>query len=580
MTTDEENPRSKFRATVFACLPGTLIALFFSLVTSLAMLVPPLYMLQLFDRVLTSRSVATLIGLSFFALVGVLIYMAFQYLRARIYQVMSAWLGRKLSQDIMDAVVSQSLRRAGAPSQTLRDVGDIKQFIASGALTAGLEMVWAPIFMIVLFLIHPAYGMVGLIGALILMVLAVCNELLTRNANLEAAQKASQTYTQIGEALNNAETIIAMGILPRVLLKWKKANDRTVELSDKVSTRSDAIGSITQGVRLAIQMAMFTVGAFLVIQGEASMGTLIAASLLSARALGPIEALINGWRQWLTAWSAFQRVVSVAEDFKGVARSTIELPRPTGDIEFDRLVFAPPGYNKAVIKGVSLHVQPGEMIALVGPSAAGKSTLARLTVGIWPPSAGAIRLDGHDVYRWDRVSFGEYVGYLPQSVELFSGTVRENIARLKDAPISDVITAAKKAGVHEIIGKLTHGYDTEIGSAGFVMTGGQRQRLALARALFGNPAVLVLDEPDSSLDSDGQAALAASLIDEREAGKTIIVVTHRPNLLRIVDRIVVMNEGQIVKITSPDAVAPEEYEEARPADTNRALATLRKTATP
>jgi ATP-binding cassette subfamily C protein len=580
MTSDAENPRSKFRAAVFACLPGTFTALFFSLITSLAMLVPPLYMLQLFDRVLTSRSLATLIGLSFFALIGVLIYMCFQYLRARIYQVMSAWLGRKLSQDIMDAVLSQSLRRAGAPSQTLRDVGDIKQFVASGAMTAGLEMVWAPIFMIVLFLIHPAYGMVGLIGALILMILAVANELLTRNANLEAADKASQTYTQIGEALNNAETIIAMGILPRVLMKWKKANDKSVELSNKVSVRSDAVNSITQGVRLAIQMSMFTVGAFLVIRGEASMGTLIAASLLSARALSPIEALINGWRQWLTAWSAFKRIVKVAEDFKSAERSSIELPRPKGEIEYERLVFVPPEYNKAVIKGINLHVQPGEMIALVGPSAAGKSTLARLTVGIWPPTSGAIRLDGHDVYRWDRKSFGDYVGYLPQSVELFSGTVRENISRLKDAPIGDVITAAKKAGVHEIIGKLNHGYDTEIGSGGFVMTGGQRQRLALARALFGNPAVLVLDEPDASLDSDGQAALAASLIEEREAGKTVIVVTHRPNLLRIVDRIVVMNDGQIVKITTPDAVAPEEYEDARPADTNRALATLRKTGTP
>jgi len=575
-----KTPRERLNSAVRRCIPGAVLALGYSFIISLSMLIPPLYMIQIFDRVLSSRSLGTLFGLTVLAFLGVFVYSVFEFLRSRSYSVLGTWLGKRLSDDLMEPILSQSLRGAGAPSQTLRDVGELKNFVMSGSMTAGLELIWSPLFILVLWLIHPAFGIVTVIGAFVLTLFAVINEMVTRHPTLEASSRATQAYNQIGEALRNAESIEAMGILPRVIRKWRAADNETSYYVETATRRGDLIKSITQGIRLGVQMLLFAVAAILIIKNEVSAGVLLAVAMIAIRALAPIESLISGWKTWLHAWSAFKRLVSVAEDYQRNPRSGTALPRPKGLLEYDRVVFAPPGYPKAVIKGISLTVEPGELIALVGPSAAGKSTLARLTVGIWPASSGAVRLDGHDVYQWDRENFGEYVGYLPQAVELFSGTVKENIARLQDAPIERVIEAAKKAGVHEAIGKMANGYETKIGPGGFSLTGGQRQRLALARALFGNPALIVLDEPDASLDTDGQGALAAALIAEREKGKTIMVVTHRPNLLRIVDKIVVMNEGQVVKVTTPDSVAPQEYDDARPAETAKALEAIRKVEGP
>jgi ATP-binding cassette, subfamily C, bacterial len=544
----------EFSAAMNKCIPGVLLAVFFSFVTSLSMLIPPLYMLQLFDKVISSGSLSTLVGLSLVALLGITMFSVFDYLRSRVYGVLGNWLGRRLSEDLMDAALSQSLRGAGAPGQTFRDIGDVKGLIASGSMTAGLELVWSPIFFVVLFWIHPAYGTVAVIGALILMALAVLNEVLTRSASQAATESGIGTYNQIGEALRNAEAIEAMGILPNVVQRWRKSNDETVALTDRLQKRSEIISTITRAVRLILQMSVFATGAVLVVNREVSAGTLIAASMIMSRGIGPIEALINGWRQWLTATQAFRRIVDVSNKYSSTARSETPLPRPAGHLSFDRVVFVPPGMNRAVIKAIQFEIAAGELIALVGPSAAGKSTLARLMVGVWPPSSGAIYLDGHDVYAWERTSFGQYVGYLPQSVELFSGTVRDNISRLNDGPIELVIEAAKKAQIHELIGKLKNGYETDLGTNGFALTGGQRQRLGLARALYGSPSLIVLDEPDSSLDSESQIALVETLKAEKAKGRTIVVVTHRPNLLRIADRVVVMKDGMIQRITTPDNI--------------------------
>lgn len=566
---DKSSKAADLNRAIRRCIPGIMVALGFSFVTSLAMLAPTIYMFQLFDRVLTSGSIGTLLGLSLLAALGVILFVCFDYLRGRIYQVIGRWLSRRLSEDIMGAVLSQSLRGKGSPGQTLRDIGEIRAFVAGSALTSGLEFIWSPLFFAVLFLLHPVYGLLGVIGGVILMAIAVANEVMTRAPILEANESGINTFNKIGNALRNAEAIEAMGILPNVIRRWRRDNDHTLEMSERAGTIAGAIRSVSKGVRLVLQMSTFGVGVLLVLTQEASAGSLIAASLLMGRALGPVDELIGGWRQWVSVWDSFRRTVEVAEAHEAAGRSTMPLPRPSGRIEIDRLVFVPPGHTRAVIKGIKLLIEAGETIALIGPSAAGKSTLARLLVGIWPPTGGSIRMDGHDVYHWERESFGRNVGYLPQTVELFEATVRENIARLRDAPAEEVIQAAKQADVHEMIGRLPHGYDTDIAQNAYALTGGQRQRIALARALFGGPALLVLDEPDASLDSDGQEALLRALQEQKAAGATIIVVTHRPQLLRLADRIVVLNDGMIERVARPSDIMtarPPADEQSRPAD--------------
>ncbi|WP_193182395.1 type I secretion system permease/ATPase [Nisaea sediminum] len=532
---------------------AVLFALLLSLVTSLLMLVPPLYMINIFNKVLLSHSYSTLFGISVAAIIGVSLYVVFDFFRSKIFLLTGTWLGQQLNENLLEAGLGRSLRGKGNISETLRDIGDLRQFVSGQNISAGMEVLWSPIFFLALFILHPVYFTVALAGAAVLVVLAIANEILVRKPTAEAKHLALVAYNDLGDALRNAEVIEGMGLMRHVLQRWRRANDQTIRTSQVAEQRASQVRSISRGIQFVGQMSIIAAGAYLVVQGEVIAATLVAAMMISGRALQPFGSVISSWREWVNARAVLQRLNAlVAEDLKKRPRSTMPLPRPSGQLDVDRLVFAAPGAPQPIIRNVSFSVQPGEFVAIIGPSAAGKSTLAKLLVGVWAPTAGSIRLDGHDVYTWNRDDFGQYVGYLPQQVELFSGTVRENISRLTEAPAPKVIEAAKRAGVHAMIGRFPHGYDTDVGTFGAKLTGGQSQRIGLARALFGNPPFLVLDEPDASLDMEGQQSLVSALEDAKANGSTSLVVSHRSALIKLADRIIVMREGTIERIARPD----------------------------
>lgn len=551
-TENQKKKREEFKNILKKCNLGILLALGFSFVTTTAMLIPPIYMINLFNSFSHSGSIGTLIGLSAMAVGGIVLYGIFEFLRTQVYQALGGWLGSRLSEEAMEPIVQQSIRGRISASEILRDIGEIRNFVAGSALTAGLEFFWSPIFFLALFVLHPFFGWLGVIGGILILMLAIANELLTRYLVTEVSDKSVASYNEIGHALRNGEAIEAMGILGNVLKRWNKRNDELLEVGRKSATRQSAISSISRALRLMIQMAIFGGGMIFVLKQELSFGSLIAGSIILGRALAPVEALIDGWRSWVSSGAAMKRVLLVLEDHASFERSTTPLPRPSTALVVERVVFVPPGSAHTVLRGVNLTVNAGEIVCLIGSSAAGKSTLARLIVGIWPPNAGSIRLDGHDVHTWNRADFGRHVGYLPQTVELFNGTIRDNIARLSDHDPEDVIEAAKKVGIHSMIGAFPNGYDTRVGDGGHNLTGGQRLRIGVARALYGNPALLVLDEPDASLDAESLIALTETLRVMKEAGSIVVVITHRAQMLRCADRIVVLENGMVSRVLTPD----------------------------
>ncbi|WP_448192685.1 type I secretion system permease/ATPase [Azospirillum sp. sgz301742] len=530
------------------CLPGLGLAILISVFSSVGVLIVPLYMMQIGNRVLSSYSISTLVALTVVALGGLVLYAVLDYCQTRLSQKLAIWLGQRLGLDAIESIIAQSLRGDGGV-QGLRDINHLKQFVSGNTVASVFELLWSPLFFLVLFAMHPVYGIAAIACAVVMTVLGVITEFGTRQAITEAEAATNRATERLGNALRYAEVIDAMGMAGPISARWLGDMEHANALTESGLRRATAIGAFTRMVRMAMQVGIMAIGVVLIIEQMASAGSLYAASILVARALAPFDHIIRDWQRWGTMQAAYRRLRDLL-DGAASARSTMVLPRPTGAIEIDRLVFVPPGQNRAVLKGISLFIAPGEAVGVIGPSAAGKSTLARLLVGVWKPSGGAIRLDGQDVYHWNRANFGPYVGYVPQTVGLFDGTVRENIGRLGEADPLAVVAAAKKARVHEMIGRLPHGYDTEIGS-GYLLSGGQRQRLALARALFGNPSLLVLDEPDSNLDVAGEEALIAAITDAKRDGCTVVVVTHHHGLLAAVDKVVVMREGLIEGVVSP-----------------------------
>ena len=535
------------------CLPGMGLAVAISLFTSIGLLIVPLYMMQVYDRVLSSHSLSTLTALSVIALGGLTLYAILDYCRIRIYQKLATWLGQRLGLDAIEAIIAQTLR-GKAGTQGLRDIQELKLFIGGSAATSALELLWSPLFFAVLFAFHPAYGVVAIASAAVLVGLALATEMATRRSRRDTETAGLAANEALLGALRHAEVIDAMGMAQPLTRRWLAATEEANRLADVSLRRATALGAVSRLVRMAIQIAAMAVGVTLVVDNAASPGSLFAASIIVARALAPFEHIISDWRRWAAALGAQRRLRSLLAD-RGAGRSTMELPRPEGIVEIDRLVYVPPGLNRAVLKGVSLFIAPGEAVGIIGPSASGKSTLARLLVGVWQPSSGAVRLDGHDVSQWNRENFGAYVGYLPQSVSLLDGTVRENIARMTEADPLAVVTAAKRAHLHEMIGRLPHGYDTDIGSAGYALSGGQRQRVALARALFGAPSLLVLDEPDANLDAAGEDALVRTVIEAKQRGCTVVVITHHPRLLTALDKVAVLRDGIIEAVVGPAQAA-------------------------
>ena len=552
LTTTKRSPTALDEA--LKGLRGPLLAVAgFSLFVNLLMLVSPLYMMQVFDRVLGSGHGETLLYLTVIAGLALVCLGALETVRGRILARGGAWLERRLGASLIAAGLAASLAGRPAGTQPLRDLEQLRGFLGGTAMHPLFDAPWVPIYLAAIALLHPWLGLLALGAAVLLFALALTNELATRGTLRDAGQARVAALAHCGSALRNAEVLQALGLLPAVLRRWEADSEPGQARQLAAADVAALILGAAKFARLFVQVGVLALGAYLVLQDQLTAGGMIAGSILLGRALAPVEQAIGAWKSLNGARGAYGRLQALLRAAPRAAPA-MALPPVAGRLSVEGATFVPPETARPVLRGVSFALEPGEGLALVGPSASGKSTLCRLLVGVWAPTAGYVRLDGAGVTSFDRAAFGRQIGYLPQDVELFDGTVRENIARLTEAEDAAVVEAAQRANVHEMILALPEGYHTRLGEGGAVLSGGQRQRIGLARALFGNPRLLVLDEPAANLDQAGEAALEAALAAARRAGATLVLVAHRLSQLGQVDRILVLNQGVVEQLGPRDEV--------------------------
>lgn len=540
---------------LLTCKRAFLAVAFFSLFINVLLLVPSFYMLEVYDRVVSSRSTTTLLMLTLIMTVLMCTYGALEWIRSRIMIRVSTRLDLMLGDRVFNAGFKQALytNGIGASSQTMGDLTGLRQFLTGSGLFAFFDIPWIPIYMGIMFFFHPWFGYLTVFGAVIAVLLAVANEKLTGKKLLDANRENGAALNLAGISLRNAEAISSMGMLPNLLRRWKVRSYKVLDLQGRASESGGAISSISRTWRILLQSFVLGIGAYLVIHNEVTPGLMTAASLLMGRALAPIDQMIGNWRGFVAARGQYARLNQVLDQIPSDPER-MELPIPKGDLSVEQIVVTPPGGHVPVIKGISFRAPPGASVGILGSSAAGKSTLARALLGIWPAQSGKVRLDGADMFHLDRAAVGPHLGYLPQDIELFEGTIAENIARFGKVDAKKVFEAAQAAGVHDMILRLPQGYDTLIGAHGGVLSGGQRQRVGLARALYGDPKLVVLDEPNSNLDDVGERALGEALIKLKQKGTTLFIITHRVSALAYVDNLMVLSEGQIVMSGARDQV--------------------------
>ena len=520
--------RSELAAALWSLRSIFLIAGGFSFVINMTLLVPALYMLQIYDRVLNSRNESTLLMLTLLV-VGLYAVMAgLEWVRSRLLVRAGSMLDAQMNARVYTAAFEANLRRAGANAgQAMFDLTNVRQFVTGNGLFAFFDAPWFPIYLAIIFLIHPWLGLLSVAGAVLLVALTLANEWATRGPLSQANTVAIQSANDATNNLRNAEVIEAMGMLSNLRRRWYEKYQNVIALQGMASDRAGTITAVTKFVRISLQSLVLGLGALLAIDGQVTHvtpGGMIMASILMGRALAPVEMLIGVWKQFVSSRSAYERLELLLKEFPAREQG-MALPPPRGHLTVENVMAAAPGTQVAILKGVSLALEPGEVLGVIGPTAAGKSTLARLLVGVWPAAAGKVRLDGADVYTWNKQQLGAYIGYLPQDVELFGGTIAENIARFGEIDSDKVIEAARQAGVHEMILRFPKGYDTPIGS--------------------GGPPFVVLDEPNSNLDDGGEAALVQAVLAQKAAGRTLIVITHRTNILSAVDKLLLLRDGVV-----------------------------------
>ena len=541
-----------------ACKGSFLSVGFFSLFVNALMLAPTFYMIQVSGRVVPSSSTSTLIMLTLILTIMMLTLGSLEWVRSRIMVRISNRLDALLSRDIYRASFKKALSTGGmdASAQSLNDLTSLRQFLTGNGLFAFFDAPWLPIYTAVMFLFHPWFGWMTVGSAVVLVVLAFLNHRYTGKALTEANQQSVRATLQTTKNLRNAEVIESMGMLDTLMTRWAVYQRRVLVLQSQASDKGGIITSISKTFRTWAQSIMLALGAYLVIAHEINPGLLMAGSLLLGRALSPIDQMIGSWKGFVAARVQYGRLNDTLEKLNAEP-PRMALPDPEGHIQVENLVIAPPGAKAAVIRNMSFVTPAGSIVGIVGPSAAGKSTLARALLGIWPPQHGTVRLDGADIAAWDKQKLGPHLGYLPQDIELFEGTISDNVARFGKVDPEKVVLAARVAGVHEMILQLPDGYDTVIGSEGINLSGGQRQRIGLARAIYGSPRLIVLDEPNSNLDDVGEKALAVALQKIKETGATVFIISHRPSILSRLDRIMVMNAGTITMYGARDHVIAE-----------------------
>jgi PrtD family type I secretion system ABC transporter len=539
-------PETELQVALRACRSTGFFLVAFSFGINVLALASPIYMMQLYDRVVSSRSVDTLVMLTLAFTLAIIALAVLDGLRGQVLSRLGLWLDDRLAPSVIFAGMQATLASAGASraGEAVRDLGTLRGFLSGPATMPLMDAPWAPLFLGLLFVLHPLLGFIGLASGLVLFGLALLNEAVTKGPLQQANAAGAKSMRALDAAFRNAEAIASMGMLDGVIALWQREGSAGKEAQQIAGRRAAIVQALSKFIRLFIQSAIMGAGAWLVIQDRASPGVLFGASFLISRALSPVENAIVTWRSVISARLAYRRLQGLLEKLpqrtKGMA-----LPAPEGHLSVERLVFVPPGGDAPTLRGVSFSLMPGEVLGIIGPSAAGKTTLARCLTGAWRPAAGHVRLDGADISVWHAADGGEHMGYLPQDVELFAGKVRDNIARLRYADPKAVIDAAKLAGLHNLIMQLPKGYDSEIGEGGVKLSAGQRQRVALARALFGKPCLVVLDEPNSSLDAEGEAALVEAIAQLKTRGATVVVIAHRRSILQQADKLLVLQEGVV-----------------------------------
>ncbi len=537
---------------------------FFSLFINVLQLTFSVYMLQIYDRVLSSYSMPTLVVITIAAVGALIVEAALEFVRSRLLVRCGVDIDQSLSHTVLKDILKQSSLPGQKPVATLRDVNTLRNFFAGNSIFALFDMPWTPLLLALIYYLHPLLGVVATGGAVALIVLALLNERVSRKPIEMANQVNAASMNFVAAATRNAELISGMGMIGFLSARWDQMNNMVVRLQTKASREAGLIQSITSFIRQSMQVCIYGVGAYLTLKYEATAGCMIAASIIMGRALSPIQMGIATWKSMIESREAYQRLDGLLQTFQG-AGPVMELPSPKGLLAADHVSFVL--QNRYLLRDVNFALQPGESMGLVGPSGAGKSTLCRLLLGVWPASAGKVRLDGADIFSWDQERLGPFIGYLPQDVELFDGSISANIARFSEVDPQKVIEAAQMAGVHELILSMPNGYDTRIGAGGVLLSGGQRQRVGLARALYGNPRLIILDEPNSNLDDLGEKALMQAWVRLKALQSTLIVVTHKPSLLAGVDKLLVLRDGQVAVFGPRDAVFQhliEQQQKAQP----------------
>jgi len=547
----ESKDQNPLKAALHHARPALFAVLFFSLCINLLMLTSPLYMLQIYDRVLISKSVDTLVLLTVVAAGALLIFGVLEFLRTRVLIRIGGRFDRELSKTVFD-----SSMRGGIGAQPLRDLEVVRGFFTGSSLLALFDAPWTPVFIAVIYFMHPLLGHVALVGAIILFSMAVSNELVTRRPLLDSAGETAKANYFVEASSRNRDAVQAMGMLSGLTAVWRRWHDAGISLQALASDRASVIAGSVKFIRFFIQVGMLGVGAYLAINEVITPGVMIAASIIGGRALAPVESAIGGWRNFLLARDARTRLYKHLEAHVEDSEP-MPLPAPKGVLEFDNVYTTPPGSDKPVVSGASFQLVPGTTLGLTGPSAAGKSSIARLMVGVWRPNSGEVRLDKAELDQWDPVQLGPHIGYLPQDVELFAGTVADNIARFGEVDPEAVVAAAQLAGAHETILSLPEGYDTYIGPDGQNLSGGQRQRVGIARAFYNRPPLVVLDEPTSNLDAVGEASVRSAIAELKQHGSTVVIIAHRPSLIGEVDNLMVVQGGVVTHFGPASEVMPQ-----------------------
>ena len=538
-----KSPQSELGHIVASFKSSVKTIALFSAVINMLMLVPSLYMLQVYDRVLASQNEMTLLLITIMVVIAFIIMAALEFVRSFVLIRVGSQLDMKLNRRIYTAAFEQNLKQAGGNAgQALQDLTAVRQFLSGNSLFAFFDAPWFPIYLLIIFLVHPSLGIFAICGTIVHIGLAFWNESATKAPLIEASTMAVSASNLATNNLRNADVIEAMGMLPNFTNRWFSLHARFLNLQVMASEKASLISAVTKFVRIALQSLILGFAALLVLDGKITGGMMIVCTILMGRVLNPVEQVLGVWRSWNSTKNAYQRLSDLLEA-NPVRTSSMSLPKPIGILSVEAITVFPPSTNISVLNNLTFTISPGDVLGVIGSSGAGKSSLARALVGIWPSVSGKVRLDGADIYKWNKEELGPYIGYLPQDIELFSGSISENIARFGDIYPEKVVVAAKRAGVHEMILRLPKGYDTIVSDGGTGLSGGQKQRIGLARAIYDDPSFIVLDEPNSNLDEVGELALINTIQDLRNCGKTIVIITHRASTLAVTNKLLVLKDG-------------------------------------